>query len=114
MKRFVIEKIVNDYDTWDEAMDKYHHKNGLWIPSLEDDKCILYSQIVTHPDFVSTGFRDTNGSFGSCELDAYFWLSSKADASSAWSRYLNYSKMTEYRYALSKAYGFSVALIREE
>jgi uncharacterized protein (TIGR02145 family) len=60
------------------------------------------------------GFRDGNdGTFGSLGYYGNFWSSTQSDASSAWFRYLNHGYADCDRYDYSKAYGFSVRLLKD-
>jgi len=57
------------------------------------------------------GGRDTDGSFYYRTSHAYFWSSSESGGD-AWTRYLSSGGATVYRYAYTKAYGFSVRCLK--
>ena len=55
---------------------------------------------------VVAGNRYSDGSFNYRGINAYLWSSSDA-GSSAWIRFLFYSRATEYRHTIDKSIGFS-------
>ena len=59
------------------------------------------------------GVRYTDGSFNYIGSTAYFWSSSASSGSNAWTRHLNTSYSTVYRYSYNKAHGFSVRCLRD-
>jgi len=60
------------------------------------------------------GFRDSNGSFYSIRINAFFWSATEIVPSAAWSRYLNYASSDVYRYnSFDKFVGASVRCLRD-
>ena len=96
--------------TWEEAME-FGEKNGLKLLDIDELCSIPYEEIMKIFG-VMTGYRDTDGSFTSRGVNAYFWSSSDA-GSSAWRRTLLYCHATEYRYTNDKSYGFSAIYKKE-
>ncbi len=61
---------------------------------------------------VSSGHRNTDGSFYTLTTYAYFWSSSSDSSATAWRRYLHSSQVGVHRNASGKGRGFSVRCVR--
>ncbi len=59
------------------------------------------------------GYRFVNGSFGVLINGAYFWPTTQHSGAGGWFRKLDTIYSTVYRFAISKAYGFSVRYLKD-
>jgi uncharacterized protein (TIGR02145 family) len=59
------------------------------------------------------GFRDYNGNYDGQSYLGFWWSATEYDATSAWTRYLDYSSASLGRHDYSKSCGCSVRLLRD-
>lgn len=90
--------------TWDSAMREVE-KAGKRLPTI-DELCEAKIKNIKY-----FGYRNTEGTFAGRATYAYLW-SSSASGANAWVRYLGSDSIGVNRYLDSKAYGFSVRLIK--
>ena len=95
-----------------EAMQRETKKAGKTVPTDEQFTELLKEK-EDMPNLVLAGFRHSNGSFINLSSNAYLWSSSQYSSTYAWSRYLNSSSTTVYRYYINKENGFSVRCIKD-
>ena len=96
--------------TYDAAI-RETKKAGKLIPT-DDELSELLKTRKALKNIVYSGYRYTNGSFGSLGSGLYLWSSTPSGSSYAWSRALYTSYSTVYRYAVNRAYGFSVRCLK--
>ncbi|NVO09428.1 MAG: hypothetical protein HXX16_05650 [Bacteroidales bacterium] len=63
---------------------------------------------------LGAGYRSDNGAFNNDSKSANFWTSSEFDATSAWTRLLNYDNAQIIRLNIKKGYGFSVRCVKDQ
>jgi uncharacterized protein (TIGR02145 family) len=59
------------------------------------------------------GYRKNDGTYYNIGIYGYWWSSSDYNATSAWTRHLNYYGGTAYSYSFNKQYGHSVRCIKD-
>ena len=94
-----------------EAMQRETKKARKTVPTDEQFTELLKEK-EDMPNLVLAGFRHSNGSFINLSSNAYLWSSSQYSSTYAWSRYLNSSSTTVYRYYINKENGFSVRCLK--
>ena len=94
-----------------KAMQRETKKAGKTVPTDEEFTELLEEK-EDMPNLKFAGNRGTIGSFGSLSSYADFW-SSSISGSNAWTRYLNASYTTVYRFAQDKTFGFSVRCLKD-
>ena len=96
--------------TWEAAM-RETQKAGERMPTDEEFSEILKTKEDV-PNLVFPGYRYTTGAYGTRGAYMYFWSSTQSSPN-VWGRYLDSSYSTVYRYATTKANGFSVRCVEE-
>jgi uncharacterized protein (TIGR02145 family) len=104
-EQYVLEKYLTDAASTCDAS-----RNGAWDCTSAGTK--LKSGGTSGYSAPLAGFRNADGTFLDRTTTAYIWSSSQS-GSIAWSRGLNSTIATVYRYASSKAYGFSVRCLKD-
>lgn len=99
--------------TWEAAVREVSKlKDGRRLPTI-DELCSFSDEEIKKPfNDLLAGYRGTGGSFYGRGSSANDWSSSESGGS-AWLRLLYSGNPTVCRYTYSKAYGFSVRLVRE-